>query len=93
MNPAIINAAFTVAATALGMFAGWRLAWPRIKRAEASALRRLNELAVVRGELEGIKRVRHNAAVKGAQTKRATRIQLPTNSVASPICPPEGVTT
>ena len=76
MNPAIINAAFTIAATALGLVAGWMLARPRIAAADAELLRVTCKLNVVTAELADIKRARHNAAVKGAQTKRAMRIDL-----------------
>ena len=83
MNPAIINAACTITATALGMFAGWKMASRRIARAEKRAGLAEGHLSLVRLELEMIRTRRHKAAVKGAQTKRATRIQLPKMEVAT----------
>jgi ADP-ribosylglycohydrolase len=74
MNPEIIIAAAVGASAVVGYVIGDRR---RARLDDAELLRTACKLQVASAELAETKTRRHNAAVKGAMTKRATRIQLP----------------
>jgi hypothetical protein len=84
MNDALMSAAITFATGIVGIIAGWRASSHRIAEAERECERLKDHLAISQFELIEIKTRRHNAAVKGAGTKRAMRMELPIK---------EGVTT